>query len=160
MNFNDQLFTFDFKINKQYLVNVWNNKYSRIAEPYTDERYPGKEYKEWLIARADDDRYALELMNLFDVEGKPRFYRLAPNVTLPMHTDLNTTCSINFIINDNNASVILEDKNQYYYQCGLLDTSRYHSVKNNSSERLLFKISIFNETFDCIQKKIQKVVNA
>ena len=124
------------------------------AKPYGDDpRYPGQFMQEWLISQFTD-KYIESIINDFEVEGRPRFYWLAPNTVLPNHVDHNTTCSINFILSDEPAPVTVEGC-AYTYEVALLNTSVLHSVTNGNKERLLFKISIFNETFEELAKRIK-----
>lgn len=130
------------------------NEAKKSAVPYGDDpRWPGKTLDVWLISRFNSP-YALEIIKDFEIEGKPRFYWLEPNAYLPEHVDNGTTCSINFVLSDNPAPVTFGDKNYFYSQV-LLNTSLMHSVKNGPDERILFKISIFNESYQDLAKRIK-----
>lgn len=126
----------------------------QFAQPYSDDpRYPGQQLNEWLISRYNSD-YIQQLINDFNVKGKPRFYWLEPNFVLPEHVDHNTTCSLNFVLSDEAAPVTVGGKD-YYYKMALLNTSVPHSVTNGPKERLLFKVSIFDESFEDVAKRIK-----
>lgn len=125
------------------------NQLKQSSESYSD---PRGIIDYWKIARSYD-RVFLDIMDDFLVIGKPRIYWLEPNVILPEHVDHNTTCSLNFILSENPAPVTIEGVDYMYSQC-LLNTTKSHSVKNNDSERILLKISIFDKTYEQIAELI------
>tara|TARA_R110000796_G_scaffold211562_1_gene327710 strand:+ start:464 stop:793 length:330 start_codon:yes stop_codon:yes gene_type:complete len=89
-----------------------------------------------------------------------RFYTSKPFVIAHAHVDgkqgsERTQCSLNFILNDNTAGITFHDKGKetlYTYRQALLDVSQVHSVKNNDTDRILFKISIFHVCFDEVKE--------
>jgi hypothetical protein len=93
-------------------------------------------------------------MNDFGVEGKPRYYWMKPHAIIPEHVDNGTQCSLNFVLTEN-ASPITIGGIDYYYDSILLNTTIPHSVTNNSSERIMLKISIFNESYEELAKRIK-----
>lgn len=123
------------------------------AESYTDSRYPDYQFDYWRIGHYIDEHIE-KIMTDFEVTGKPRFYWLKSNAYLPTHVDNGTTCSINFILSDNPSPVTFNRKN-YLYKQALLNTSTPHSVFNTSSERILLKISIFDETYKQLAQRIK-----
>lgn len=123
------------------------------ASPYTDPRYPNYSFQSWLMGHYTND-YIENIMKEFDIKGKPRFYYLEPNTQIPTHVDRNTTCSINFILTDEPAPVTILGRD-YYYDCALLNTTVPHSVKNKDKQRILFKISIFEESFESLANRIK-----
>ena len=123
-----------------------------LADPYTDSRYPGLELDSWLILEYTDD-YIDEIMKDLGVNGSPRFYWKQPNFSLPMHVDNNTTCSINFVLTDNPAPVKVEDS-EYTYEQAILNTTRLHGVGAEDQERILLKISIFDESYEDLVNRI------
>lgn len=125
------------------------------SKPYTDSRYPNLRLEEWHIGHWNSPTID-KIMSDFEVEGKPRFYWLEPYSVIPEHVDNETTCSLNFILTDDPAPINIEGKEYTYYQV-LLDTTRLHSVTNNSNKRIMLKISIFNESFSELAKRIKYV---
>lgn len=126
----------------------------KFAKSYGDDpRYPGQTLDTWLISKHESP-YAMEIIKDFEIEGKPRFYFLESNAKLPEHTDNNTTCSINFILSDGAAPVSFKNI-EYFYTQALLNTTLLHSVSNGPIERILFKISIFNESFEKLANRIK-----
>lgn len=137
------------KINYPFNLNYLKSLYFSLKNKeltYNDERYGI--VTDWKIIRVDKDNYIdIEKQKLGIPNAKARFYTLMPNSYLPEHTDNNTKCSINVILSSNNAPVCVEGKNYYYTQC-LLNTQLKHSVTNGPAERILFKLSIFEYSFE------------
>lgn len=123
------------------------------SRPYTDSRYPDLKLEKWLIGHWSSE-YTDRIMKDFEVVGRPRFYWLEPYAVIPEHIDNETTCSLNFILTEDPAPIIIEEKT-YTYQQVLLDTTRLHKVINNEHERIMLKISIFDEPFTDLAKRIK-----
>lgn len=126
------------------------------AVGYTDSRYPGVTKDDWLVGHHTSE-YTQKIMDDFGVKGKPRFYWLEPYAVIPEHVDNGTLCGLNFILTDHASPITYGDKD-YYYESILLDTTQPHSVTNNEHERIMFKISIFDETFEQVAEKIQRYI--
>lgn len=77
-----------------------------------------------------------------------QFMWLDKDFTLPWHTDDATVCksSLNYIMTDDPAPVEFGE-GEFYYKCAALDVMREHRV-NNSSERVLMRISFRTLTHD------------
>ncbi len=101
-----------------------------------------------------DSPYIQQIMQDLGVVGKPRFYFLDANAKLDMHTDINTKCSVNMVLSENPVPVTFVDQDHFYEQA-LLNVQVPHAVFNGPTERILFKISIFNETFEEVAAKIR-----
>lgn len=149
------IFPFEFKLNKKILLDEWNKVKNNLKE-YNDERMK-ESTSNWKIVRHKFD-YADELSNIFNVNARPRFYILDANTTLAQHTDLGTLCSLNFILNNNTAPINF-DGTTIHYKNALIDTTKLHGVVNNDKDRLLFKMSIFNESFDEVKEKLLRNPN-
>jgi hypothetical protein len=147
------VFHLNYKIDKQKLLSEADQIKDK-AVGYTDSRYPDLKMEDWLIG-SHSSEYVDQIMKDFDVVGKPRFYWLQPYAVIPEHVDNGTLCGLNFILTDQ-ASPISFGEKDYYYESILVDTTLPHSVKNNEYERIMFKISIFNETFEQVAEKIKK----
>lgn len=98
--------------------------------------------------------YIEQIMLDLNVVGSPRFYFQDAFSELKMHTDINTLCSVNMVLSDDPAPITFEDGVQFYEQA-LLNVQIPHAVVNGPNARILFKISIFNETFDQVAEKIK-----
>lgn len=143
----------NYKIDKDLLLQEASSvKYN--ATGYTDSRYPDLKMNDWLVGHYSSD-YTKKIMKDLGIEGKPRFYWLQPYAVIPEHIDNETLCGINFILTDQ-ASPITFGNIDYYYESILIDTTLPHSVKNNEHERIMLKISIFNESFIQVASKIKK----
>lgn len=133
-------------------------------QDYSDSITPeGVPY--WKVIRNEDmtSEFAKKVANYFKatygiagrVDG--RFYRLLANSTLPYHTDRSTECSVNMILSGESAPVKFRqngEEAEYNYELALLNTQVEHSVVNGDTDRILFKISIFDETFEDVAAKI------
>lgn len=128
-------------------------KARQMSAPYTDSRYPGLVMDTWHIGHYTDEHIE-KLMDDFEVKGKPRFYWTAPNSVIPEHVDNGTTCSLNFILSKDPAPITFNG-NDYFYSQVLLNTTIPHSVTNGAEERILLKISIFDETFEHLAERIK-----
>lgn len=124
-----------------------------LAKPYTDSRYPGLQMDTWHIGHYTDEHIE-KIMNDFEIEGKPRFYWTAPNSVIPEHVDNGTQCSLNFILSEDPAPISFSGEN-YVYEQVLLNTTIPHSVTNGPIERILLKISIFDETYEQLSARIK-----
>jgi hypothetical protein len=123
-----------------------------FAKPYTDNRYPGLQMDTWHIGHYTD-KHIEKIMSNFGIDGKPRFYWTEPNSVIPEHVDNGTQCSLNFILSDDPAPVTFFGEDYVYTQV-LLNTTLPHSVTNGSTERILLKISIFDETYEQLSARI------
>ena len=113
----------------------------------------------WKVVRWIDFDYADELCEIFKIKARPRFLIQEANSVLGFHRDKGTECSINILLGDYKsfANVDFEDNSYNYSQC-LLNTQNLHSVKNKNEPRVLFKLSILDESFDQVCQKIEKVI--
>jgi hypothetical protein len=143
----------NYKVDKHRLLLEAEQAKDR-AVGYTDSRYPDIKIDDWLVGHHSSE-YVDQIMKDFGVVGKPRFYWLQPHAVIPEHVDNGTLCGLNFILTDQ-ASPITFGNKDYYYESILVDTTLPHSVKNNEHERIMLKISIFNETFEQVAEKIKK----
>jgi len=148
----EPLIHLDYFLDKALLLKE-ADKAKISAAGYTDSRYPNLRLDNWLIGRYNSQDIQ-KIINDFDVEGRPRFYWLKPYAVIPTHVDNETKCSINIILTDEAAPVTINNKD-YNYNTALLNTTLPHSVKNNQHERIMLKISIFNETFEELAARIK-----
>ena len=47
--------------------------------------------------------------------------------------------------------------NDVVYTCSLLNVTKLHSVKNENEERILFKISIYSDTYESYLKRLKEI---
>ena len=122
------------------------------SKPYAHT--PGSEFmfNGWRIGHYTSN-YIEKIMKDFGVSGKPRFYWMEPFTRIPTHTDDGTECSLNFVLTENAAPIII-DGETYCYRNVLLNTTVPHSVVNNEHERIMLKISIFDKTYEEVLSNI------
>ena len=143
-----------YPINRQQLLFEANQ--ARVnTKTYSDARVV-QGVAGWEISRSSSD-CIYSLMKSIGVEkiAKPRFYYMKPHMVLPLHVDLNTQCSFNFILTDNPAPIEIEGVD-YFYTQALLNTTKQHTVFNTSEERVLLKLSILNQSYENILRSIPK----
>lgn len=143
------LFEIDYTFKRHKLL-LELEYYLSESTAYKDPRY--SELDNFRLVKGDHLKIAKEETNRFldyynIQEGSGRYYTLEPNSILPMHVDYNTTCSVNTILNDNTASIQIEN-NEYVYSTAILNTQALHGVNNNDKLRCLFKISFFDLSFE------------
>lgn len=143
----------NYTVDKKQLLELAHNFKSQ-AVAYTDSRYPDLKLEDWLIGKCSSI-YIESIMQDFGVNGKPRFYYLQPYAEIPEHVDNGTLCSLNFVLTENASPIMFGDR-EYHYDAVLLDTTVPHKVKNNQYERIMLKISIFNESYEQVLEKIKK----
>lgn len=132
------------------------NKLKGQFKSYGDHR--GK-LDNWLIAHDTSFDYAKKLCSKFNIVAKPRFYILKSDTFLPPHKDHGTLCSINVLLNFKNSASVNFNNKKYTYKSCLLNTQNAHSVNNKGcDDRLLFKLSIFNESYKSVSDKIKKTI--
>lgn len=147
------IFIFNYDFNRAKLLNEFKKNHDKF-ESYNDPRGSLDNFQ---VARHIKFDYADELCHTFNVNGKPRFYIVKANSELPQHSDHGTLCSINVLLTDNPAAIQFGN-NEYFYMQSLLNTQNMHGVINGNEDRLLFKLSIFDEPFEAVADKIKKVV--
>ena len=123
------------------------------ATPYTDSRYPDLKLDKWNIGHFTNP-YIEKIMADFEVKGKPRFYWLEPFAEIPEHVDNGTKCSINLILTDSPAPITINGK-EFTYKQALLNTTVPHAVYNGPVERIMLKISIFDEDYEHLANRIK-----
>lgn len=152
---NSDIFLFDYPFKKDILENEFYNYYHKMKY-YNDPRHGDVD---WLVARGDVwFDYVDELNSIFNINGSPRFYLLEAGKDLGVHTDYGTTCSINVILESNTPTPVNVSGKDYFYTTCLLNTTKPHGVLNNKEDRLLFKLSVRDESFEDVREKIRKVL--
>jgi hypothetical protein len=145
---------FDYDFDQITLLDEFNKHLNKF-ESYTDPRGTLDNFQ---VARQIEFTYADELCHLFNINARPRFYIVKAFSTLPQHQDHGTQCSINVLLNSTNPAPIQFGDTEYYYKQALLNTQNTHGVVTNSEDRLLFKLSVFDESFASVAEKIKKVL--
>jgi len=151
----DTLIHLNYTVDKKRLLEE-AELFRNQAVSYTDSRYPELKLDNWLIGRGTTE-YIENIIQDFKVKGRPRFYYLKPYAAIPEHVDNGTLCSLNFVLTENASPIIFGNK-EYFYESVLLDTTVPHRVVNNQHERIMLKISIFEESFEQVANRIQKYI--
>lgn len=151
--YSQPLLHLEYDLDKQLLLEQAKEA-KQFSKPYTDSRYPDLQLDDWHIGHYTSP-YIEKIISDFSVQGKARFYWLEPRAFIPEHVDNGTLCSLNFILTGN-APITIGGKD-YEYESVLLNTTIPHSVTNNDQERIMLKISIFNETFEEVAERIPHV---
>lgn len=150
------IYIFDYEFDFDLIEMYWDH-YQHDLEVYTDPRTE-QSMKEWMIVRLEMFNYAQQICDLFNIKNsKPRFYMLGANASLPMHVDVNTTCSLNIVLSEGGAPVKFEDKS-YFYKTAILNTTNRHGVDNGPLDRRLFKISVFDQSFEEVTNNVKSIV--
>ena len=86
-------------------------------------------------------------------DARPRFIILDANSTLGIHKDRGTLCSLNFVLTGD-CPITFIDHSELYTNA-LLNTQVMHAVHNTGDiERVLFKISVFDEEYEQVKKRL------
>ena len=141
--------------NLDFDYKLFLNEYLRLQVNEKDDARGGKSIDNWRVIRHKDLQsdlvtdYCKDFAEKYNIPGKVdgRFYRLKANTILPWHIDSGTTCSVNFLLSGKTAPVIFRS-GMYHYKQALLNTTVEHSVRNGPEDRILFKISIFEKSFE------------
>jgi hypothetical protein len=123
--------------------------YETFIDPKNNETIEG-----WLIKRISDG-YGAEISDFLKdyfqlTDCRPRFYIQEPGVTIPFHRDRGTKCSFNFLLSDNLDPISFIDRT-VTYKTALVNTSIDHAVINPKHKRILFKVSVFDKSFEEIK---------
>jgi len=127
------------------------NKLRPTATPYRDKRY-NVVLDNWLMARCHS-LFIEQLVQDLGMEGDARYYWQQPNSYVPDHVDNNTKCGINFILSEEPAPITIQGVD-YFYKQAVIDTTQMHSVRTGNQERVLLKISIYNNSYIEVVKKL------
>ena len=95
-----------------------------------------------------------QFQQILGYDCKPRFYCQKQGYTIPYHTDSGPSCSINFVLSDTPDPIKLKVRGTEiteYYTVALLDTQVCHSVGASTKDRYLFKLSIFDKSYEEIK---------
>lgn len=149
----DNIFIFDYDFDRDTLLAEFD-KHNGKFQAYNDPRGVLDNFQ---IVRTEFP-YAEELCQLFDINARSRFYILKANSVLPQHQDLGTLCSINVLLSSKNPAPVNYGDKEYYYKNALLNTQNMHGVVTNNEDRLLFKLSVFDESYESVVEKIKKVI--
>jgi hypothetical protein len=148
--FND-LIDFDLDFDKERLLAQANilSGYQTFIDPANNRPIHG-----WMIKPVSDG-YGLEISNFLKdkfqlTDCRPRFYIQEAGINIPFHKDRHTLCSFNFLLSDDLAPISFIGRT-VTYKTAVLNTSIAHAVINPKSKRILFKVSVFDKSFEEIK---------
>ena len=76
-----------------------------------------------------------------------KFVYIAPHAIIDWHKDWGTKCAFNWLINGNTECIKYRDR-PYQYRSAIINTQEEHKVENKDKERIIFKISIFDKSYE------------
>ena len=145
-------FEFDFDQERLLAEATDLEGYETFVDPKTKLSKEG-----WFIKKIKKG-YGLEISDLFKEyfqlkDCRPRFYIQEPGVNINFHIDRGTLCSFNFLLSDTPDPITFRS-GEVFYTCALLNTTVEHAVLSTKSKRILYKISVFDKTFEEIKNTL------
>ena len=146
-----------YEYDKDTLYNEALNadNYTSFIDPLTNNVI-----NEWRISKSIG-KYSSDITEYFETvlkcKIKPRYYIQEKGFTLPFHKDRGTKCCINFVLSDMNDPIEFRTK-LYTYQCALIDVQQEHKVTATSENRILFKLSIFDLSYNEVIDTIEDII--
>ena len=117
--------------------------------------------KNLYISKIFNDRYVEMIMHDLNIQGSARFLNIKANTRLLPHIDNKTRCSINFLLDDYDDPIVFGlflPYKKFFYKSAIINTTKFHSVKATHYDRKIFKISIFQESYLDICKKLNRFI--
>lgn len=148
---NDFIMGFNFDFDKQKLLDQYRKNLDNSSN-FDADGLPVSIPKIQFQEDFEFD-YADLLMDYFGVKGEAKYYTVKKGSDFDLHVDTLPLCSINVLLSGNPAPVYIGGKNYLYRNC-VLNIKQPHGVFMNDEERILFKISIFDYTFEEVKKKV------
>jgi hypothetical protein len=157
---NNYLYRFNFECNIPALLKEANdtNGYKIFEDPANT----GTFLDYWKIKKVNNG-YAQELADYFSkliksVDIRPRFYIQQAGSSLGWHVDRDTLCSINIVLNGHMDPISFRHGTEFY-NIALLNTQQEHAVLNVTTDRILFKLSIFDVSYNNVRETLKKCLN-
>lgn len=140
------IYKFNFKYDHDLLMQqALEGGYENFIDPKG-----GKVFDNWFIKRIDSG-YGKELSDYFEsiikCEIKPRFYIQNPGWSLGFHQDRGTQCAINIVLSGEEDKISFRDE-ELSYKVALINVQKEHAVFEPINKRYLFKMSIFDKSFE------------
>lgn len=144
---NAPVFLFDFDVDKEWLLDkaLQETRKQFYHHGRKEERVEGYTYAhvEYPELKELVGRFGLAIQGKWNM----KFVYIAPNTIVDWHKDWGTQCAFNWVINGNTAAIKYRDR-PYAYKSAIINTQEEHMVNNNDKERILFKISIFDRSYE------------
>lgn len=148
------LIDFELDFDRKKLLEEANDPsgYETFVDPKTKLSIEG-----WFIKKIGKG-YGLEISNFFKKyfqlkDCRPRFYIQEPGVNINFHIDRGTLCSFNFLLSDTPDPITFRS-GEVFYTTALLNTSVEHAVLATKNKRILYKISVFDKTFEEVKNTL------
>lgn len=149
----------NYKYDHKRLYNeaIYADGYVSFNDPLTKKDIP-----EWCISKTIGP-YGLSIVkdfsNICDCEIRPRYYIQEKGFTLPFHTDRGTQCAINFVLSTSKDPIRFKTEsgiNSYQYRTAIVDVTKEHEVRASKEDRYLFKLSIFDKSYEDVLENINR----
>lgn len=137
----------NFELDMEYLRKVCYTL-PRKKFYFKGEEIEGYTYAPWPEPTSKDYHIIEHLKGVFGLEGRwnSKFVFLQPGLNLDWHRDKRTKCAINWLVSLDTAPIYFRDK-AYKYHSAILDVSKEHRIDILEGERILFKISCFDQEY-------------
>ena len=145
----------NYPIDLKYL----NKKFN--SSTFINLKYFSFSIKNLYISKINSDPYINMILKDLNLIGSPRFLKIQANTSLFPHIDNKTKCSINFLLDDYNDPIVFGlflPYKKFFYKSAIIDTTKFHSVRATNYDRKIFKISIFQESYLDICKKLNRFI--
>ena len=129
-------------------LRLLEEKYESVEDQFVTYEDPRGKHDGFMLNRVPDFDYANKICKDLGIESNPRFYTLDPHTYLVPHKDYGTSCSINILLYGQQDAPINVEGSEYTYNACVLNVQKEHSVRNGPLKRILFKLSIFNQTYE------------
>ena len=136
-------FPIAFDLDKEFLFE------KALQKPRKVFYFEGKARDNYYYAPFEPEWLKDYIQKSFGLKGRwnMKFVYIPSGVVLDWHVDKGTKCAINWLINNSSASI--EFKNgKYQYESAIIDTSKEHRVVDLAGERILFKVSCWDMTYN------------
>ena len=151
---NDHLCEIDPRI---FNLKILEAKYEEIQDQFKTYEDPRGKHTGFNLKRVQDDfPYAQELCDKIKIQCRPRYYTLDPGTLLVPHVDYGTACSINVLLYDKDPAAINVEGSEYLYKACVLNVQKEHSVQNGSIKRILFKLTIMDQSYEEVCRLVKR----
>jgi len=142
----DKIYKFNFNYDRIALLNDLKNTKLYDNNSYDDPYNPA-----WLKGLAlDNCKEANRIKNKLKYVKDAVFFVQPANTVINPHTDNLCKCSLNILLNDADAPIIIEGE-EFFYRCALINVNKYeHEVPASNKDRLLLRYT-FSEPFEIIK---------
>ena len=150
------LYEIDYEYDRLLLL---EESMDRDYKSFIDSK-TGLVWDEWLICRdigPVGSQIASHFESVLQTAIEPRYYIQRKGMRLPFHCDRGTRCAINLILNDSQDAIEFRVNEKVYtshYQSALINTQTEHQVVTVTGDRILFKLSMKELSFEKAKEKL------